>query len=28
LRLDTAEIDFRIGELDQEQSVGGGRYRR
>jgi len=28
LRLDAAEIDFRIGEMDQEQSVGGGRYRR
>lgn len=28
LRLDGAEIDFRIGEMDQEQSVGGGRYRR
>ena len=28
LRLDTAEIDFRIGEMDQEQEVGGGRYRR
>ena len=27
LRLDGAEIDFRIGEMDQEQSVGGGRYR-
>ena len=27
LRLDAAEIDFRIGELDQEQSVGGGSYR-
>lgn len=28
LRLDAAEVDFRIGEMDQEQSVGGGRYRR
>ena len=28
LRLDSAEIDFRIGEMDQEQQVGGGRYRR
>ena len=28
LRLDGAEIDFRIGEMDQEQGVGGGRYRR
>jgi hypothetical protein len=28
LRLDGAEIDFRIGEMDQEQEVGGGRYRR
>jgi len=28
LRLDSAEIDFRIGEMDQEQEVGGGRYRR
>lgn len=28
LRLDSAEIDFRIGEMDQEQAVGGGRYRR
>ena len=27
LRLDGAEIDFRVGEMDQEQSVGGGRYR-
>jgi hypothetical protein len=27
LRLDGAEIDFRIGEMDQEQGVGGGRYR-
>jgi hypothetical protein len=27
LRLDGAEIDFRIGEMDQEQAVGGGRYR-
>ena len=27
LRLDGAEIDFRIGELDQEQGTGGGRYR-
>ena len=27
LRLDGAEVDFRIGELDQEQAVGGGRYR-
>ena len=27
LRLDSAEIDFRIGEMDQEQNVGGGRYR-
>ena len=27
LRLDAAEIDFRIGEMDQEQNVGGGRYR-
>jgi hypothetical protein len=27
LRLDGAEVDFRIGEMDQEQSVGGGRYR-
>ena len=27
LRLDSAEIDFRIGEMDQEQQVGGGRYR-
>ena len=28
LRLDSAEVDFRIGEMDQEQQVGGGRYRR
>ena len=28
LRLDAAEVDFRIGEMDQEQAVGGGRYRR
>ena len=28
LRLDAAEVDFRIGEMDQEQNVGGGRYRR
>jgi hypothetical protein len=29
LRLESAEIDFRIGEMDQEQSVGGGtQYRR
>jgi len=28
LRLDSAEVDFRIGEMDQEQEVGGGRYRR
>ena len=29
LRLDSAEVDFRIGEMDQEQSVGGGtQYRR
>jgi hypothetical protein len=28
LRLDGAEIDFRVGEMDQEQGVGGGRYRR
>jgi hypothetical protein len=28
LRLDGAEVDFRIGEMDQEQQVGGGRYRR
>ena len=28
LRLDSAEIDFRIGEMDQEQGLGGGRYRR
>jgi hypothetical protein len=28
LRLDGAEIDFRLGELDQEQNVGGGNYRR
>lgn len=28
LRIDGAEIDFRIGEMDQEQAVGGGRYRR
>jgi hypothetical protein len=28
LRLDSAEIDFRIGEMDQEQEVGGSRYRR
>lgn len=27
LRLDGAEIDFRIGEMDQEQSVGGQNYR-
>ena len=27
LRLDGAEVDFRIGEMDQEQAVGGGRYR-
>jgi hypothetical protein len=25
LRIDGAEIDFRIGEMDQEQQVGGGR---
>lgn len=29
LRLDAAEIDFRIGEMDQEQAVGSGtQYRR
>ena len=28
LRLDGAEVDFRIGEMDQEQQVGGGRYRK
>ena len=28
LRLDAAEVDFRIGEMDQEQNVGGGRYRK
>ena len=28
LRLDNVEVDFRIGEMDQEQEVGGGRYRR
>jgi hypothetical protein len=28
LRLDAAEVDFRIGEMDQEQQVGGGRYRK
>lgn len=28
LRLDSAEIDFRIGEMDQEQNIGGGQYRR
>ena len=29
LRLDAAEIDFRIGEMDQEQAVGGGtQYRK
>lgn len=28
LRLDSAEVEFRIGEMDQEQQVGGGRYRR
>ena len=28
LRLDSAEVDFRIGEMDQEQAVGGGRYRK
>ena len=28
LRLDAAEIDFRIGEMDQEQGIGGGRYRK
>ena len=28
LRLDAAEVDFRIGEMDQEQAVGGGRYRK
>ena len=28
LRIDSAEVDFRIGEMDQEQAVGGGRYRR
>jgi hypothetical protein len=28
LRLDGAEIDFRLGEMDQEQNIGGGRYRR
>ena len=28
LRLDGAEVDFRIGEMDQEQAVGGGRYRK
>jgi hypothetical protein len=28
-RLESAEIDFRIGEMDQEQNVGGGtQYRR
>lgn len=27
LRLDGAEVDFRMGEMDQEQTVGGGRYR-
>ena len=25
LRIDGAEVDFRIGEMDQEQQVGGGR---
>jgi hypothetical protein len=28
LRLDGAEIDFRLGEMDQEQNIGGGQYRR
>jgi hypothetical protein len=28
LRLESAEIDFRLGEMDQEQGIGGGRYRR
>ena len=29
LRLDAAEIDFRLGEMDQEQSVGSGtQYKR
>jgi hypothetical protein len=29
LRLDAAEIDFRIGEMDQEQAVGSGtQYRK
>ena len=27
LRLDGAEVDFRMGEMDQEQAVGGGGYR-
>jgi hypothetical protein len=28
LRLDVAEVDFRIGEMDQEQNQGGGGYRK
>lgn len=28
LRLECAEIDFRLGEMDQEQAQGGGAYRR
>ena len=28
LRLDCAEVDFRVGEMDQEQSVGGGTQYR
>lgn len=28
LRLEAAEIDFRVGEMDQEQSVGGGTQNR
>lgn len=28
LRLDGAEVDFRLGELDQEQNIGGSNYRR
>jgi hypothetical protein len=28
LRLDSVEIDYRSGEMDQEQSIGGGAYRR
>jgi hypothetical protein len=28
LRLDAAEIEFKLGEMDQEQGTGGGGYRK